>query len=231
MQANNHSASAGAELNCILKKHRAYKDLRPSHACFLYERFIQYANYAYSNYLHEDYPPGTKLYFDRSDVYTLVEQAWKRKVYFRVFHKGVDGMNEIKEVALYCFWILKLQPFYVDSGDCASDLNAKMARYILVLGAILYAVEMNAKRIKRAKANRQVKADLLFVNTEDRVMGALLYSFRYRDWSKEAIMDLCEGLITTATVPVGEWEPDLSKVHSATPELSKRRSSTKGNPK
>jgi hypothetical protein len=217
MKTNKSSTSAGAKLNSILKKHKVYEDLRPDHIKFLYEKFVWYANYAYSNYLFDDYPIGTELCFHRKDVYTLVEQVWKRRVYFRVFHKDVHGMNEIKEVALYCFWILKLQPFYVKTDDYMSRLNAKMALYILLIGTILYTKKMNARNIRGAIANKKAKASLLIVNTEDSVMDALFYSFRFRDWSKEALMDLCEGLILAPYKALADWKPDFGRVGSAKP--------------
>jgi hypothetical protein len=140
-------------------------------------------------------------------------------------------MNEIKEVALYCFWILKLQPFYVKTDDYMSKLNAKMALYILLVGAILYAKKMNTRCVKNARAKKKPKASLLIVNTEDSIMDTLFYSFRFRDWSKEALIDLCEGLILPSTTSTGTWEPDLSRVHSAAPEPSKQGPSTKGTAK
>lgn len=191
------------ELNGVLVKYSVYEDLAPIQAKYLYERFIERAKSTYLVRLSKNYPKGAQLYFHNKDVYTLVEQVWKRKVYFRVFHKDVDGMNELKETALYCFWVLKLQPFYIyGSDDSMNKLNAQMALYILIAGALAYAKDMNAKNITNARAKKLTSAQVLSLNMNNSIFGDLYYSFQFRDWSKEALMDLCAGLIVSKEVKV-----------------------------
>jgi hypothetical protein len=86
-------------------------------------------------------------------------------------------MNELNEVSLLCFWILKLHPFFSDKTQ-SDILNAKIALY-LFLTAVSYTARADGKHI----------------NTGDRLVENLYYALRFRDLSKEAIMALAESLI------------------------------------
>jgi hypothetical protein len=203
MSRNIYSTTFEKQLNEILKTYKVYEDLAPIHAKYLYDEFIERAKSTFLMRLSKDYPRGARLCFRDKDVYTLVEQVWKRKVYFRVFHEDVNGMNELKETALYCFWVLKLQPFYVyGSNDSMNKLNAKMAQYLLIAGVLVYAKDMSAKNMKYARAKKLTKAKKLVLNMNDSIFGDLFYSFQFRDWSKEALMDLCTGLIIFIDIKV-----------------------------
>jgi len=107
----------------------------------------------------------------------IIERIEKRKIYFRVFYDGCK-MGELNEVALLCFWILKLTPFYLE--DIPSNiLNAKIA-----LCLFMKVVHYHSQR---------VGSD--FCLTEN-LMDNIYYAFRFRDLSKEAIMLLAESLIS-----------------------------------
>jgi len=188
------------ELNDILEQYPAYKKLTLDQAKYLYEKFVNHSMDVFSSHLATKYPDGARLCYHGEDIHTLVEQVWKRKIYFSVFHEGVDGMNELKESALYCFWILKLQPFYLYGFDSMSTnkLNAWMALRILIAGALTYTQHMNERIAEKAKEENRVVAPLWVVNDEKNIIEDLFYSFQFRDWSKEAIMDLCAGLIFTS---------------------------------
>jgi hypothetical protein len=108
-------------------------------------------------------------------IHEIAERVEKRRVYFHIFYDV--NMNELNEVSLLCFWILKLHPFF--SYKIQSDiLNAKIALY-LFLTAVSYTAREGGKHI----------------NTGDRLVENLYYAFRFRDLSKEAIMALAESLI------------------------------------
>ncbi|MDR2591689.1 MAG: hypothetical protein LBC59_02645 [Chitinispirillales bacterium] len=184
------------ELDNVLAKYVVYEDMPPTHAQYLYDKFIERAKSAYLVRVSKNYPKGSQLCSRSKDVYTLVEQVWKRKVYFRVFHKDVDGMNELKETALYCFWVLKLQPFYIyGNSNSMNKLNAQMALNILIAGALAYINDMNDKHKERARLAKHAKTQKLSLNINKSIFDDLFYSFQFRDWSKEALMDLCAGLI------------------------------------
>lgn len=122
-------------------------------------------------------------------VATIIEQVRRRKLYFHIFHK-TNGLNEAKEVALYAFWILKLQPFYWRGRESRlssnSELNAKMAIAFFIMGLDFYAVE----KTKNDKDGKQYKLAI-----SDYIVKNLVHSFVFRDISKEAMMDLAESLI------------------------------------
>ena len=116
--------------------------------------------------------------FCEETLLEIIELVWKRHIYFQVFHE-LDGLNELKEVSLYCFWILKMQPFaWIKSDKPNYKLNSIIALQILTKGLHFYA-EKKGKR----------------VNINKLTFEELYYSFRYRDWSKEAIMDLASCLV------------------------------------
>jgi hypothetical protein len=108
-------------------------------------------------------------------LYEIAERIEKRRVYFHIFYSV--NMNELNEASLLCFWILKLHPFF--SSNVQSDiLNAKIAVY-LIFTAASYSANAGGKHL----------------NTADRLVENLYYSFRFRDLSKEAIMAIAESII------------------------------------
>jgi hypothetical protein len=112
---------------------------------------------------------------DMNILYEIAERIEKRRIYFHIFYDV--NMNELNEVSLLCFWILKLHPFF--SNSVQSDiLNAKIAVY-LVFTAASYSATASNKHL----------------NTADRLVENLYYGFRYRDLSKEAIMAIAESII------------------------------------
>jgi len=110
---------------------------------------------------------------NRSALYEIYTRIEKRRVYFHIYHNGME-MGEINEGALLCFWILKLMP-YQAKGIQTSLLNTKIA-YIAFVNLLHYVA---------SKTNRKV-------NIKKMLMDNVLYAFQYRDLSKEAIMALAE---------------------------------------
>jgi hypothetical protein len=113
---------------------------------------------------------------DKSGLADIVDMVERRRVYLYVFH-GID-MSEYNEIALYCFWILKFQPFYPIGGNkkTASEINAHIA-YSLLSSCVNSARNMKGK-----------PKITLNLNT-------IIHAFRYQDISKEAIMLLMASLI------------------------------------
>jgi len=109
-----------------------------------------------------------------ADIITRVE---KRRVYFYIYHNGLQ-MGELNEGALYCFWILKLVPFKHPKIS-NSTLNTKIACTFFV-NLLYYVAKSTGKHI----------------NINKLLMNNLLYAFKYRDLSKEAIMALAESLLS-----------------------------------
>jgi len=123
----------------------------------------------------------SELKFSRHILYEIFTRIEKRRVYFHIYHKGME-MGEINEGALLCFWILKLMPFQM-KGMATSLLNTKIA-YIVFVNLLHYIVN---KSNKNAGAGAK-----LHINIKKKLMDDLLYAFQYRDLSKEAIMALVE---------------------------------------
>lgn len=71
--------------------------------------------------LVRDFCEGSGLYTYKSvkvDMRTLkdiIVRVHKRKHYFKIFHNEMIT-SEYKETALYCYWILKLRPLWIDPG-------------------------------------------------------------------------------------------------------------------
>jgi len=135
-----------------------------------------------------------EIMVSKNNIIELIELIEKRRIYFRVFYNC--DMNELNEAALFCFWILKLQPFRYDNKDDKDDIerntiNIKIALCIFLHMINFYVGECNNKITKDNKETKKKK----IVNITDDIVSNLLYSFRYRDLSKEALMSLALTLI------------------------------------
>ncbi|GBU20210.1 hypothetical protein R80B4_00086 [Fibrobacteres bacterium R8-0-B4] len=127
-----------------------------------------------------------------SAVDTVIEQVRKQALYFYIYH-GIEELGDLKEAALYCYWILKLQPFYWGKRHESNpnyELNAKVALRFFVEGVNTYIADETAKA---AKNGVKVKFG---INMDDKIFQNLYYSFRFMDWNEESLVDLAESLIT-----------------------------------
>lgn len=102
-----------------------------------------------------------------------------RKLYFRVFHANMVP-NEYKHIiGLSGFWILKLRPFWIQTQKDDSDEVLRLATWLneeIVLHMVCSLL-------------KEYNPDF-FNNGHDlceSYCNELLYSFRYRDLSKEAM--------------------------------------------
>jgi hypothetical protein len=109
-------------------------------------------------------------------MYEIIERVEKRRIYFHIYYNGCK-MGELNEGALMCFWIIKLNPFYLN-GVSINILNAKIA-LCLFLNVLHYHTQK--ENIK--------------LNITEKMINDIYYAFRFRDLSKEAIMILTESLI------------------------------------
>ena len=127
-----------------------------------------------------------KLYIDEKTVMAVISKVDQRKKYFEYFHKL--EMSEYKEAALICFWYMKLKPICVHSKqqsvrECGAfeAINEKLAVYYII------------KTLKRMlKLNRK---DIKIIDSlPEKYLQELIYSFAYRDISKEALILLVESI-------------------------------------
>jgi hypothetical protein len=157
----------------------------------------------------------TNLAYEEDVIIEIVERVRMRKLYFYIYHDIVppDDSNELKEAALYAFWILKLHPFrwkaeYQGPRERPIpnyELNARVALGLFLRGLRLYADS------KTQLAKDAGQSDSFVVSVErssSSVIQTLYYSFRYRDWSKEALMDMAEAMIISADNGQQEGPPE-----------------------
>ena len=103
----------------------------------------------------------------------VIERVEKRRVYFHIFHNGCE-MGELNEGALFCFWIVKLHPFYHPKID-SNILNAKIAICLFVNAIYYHSVKIKQER-----------------KIPEHFISDLYYSLVYRDISKESLMILAD---------------------------------------
>ena len=107
------------------------------------------------------------------DIVTRVDQ---RKDYYHYFHKIDDGhLIEFKEVALECFWIVKFKPFLMASPS--ANLYGWENEFF-ALRRILSILHKEMPRLNRK-----------FRYPSEQFLANFAYSLKYRDISKEAMID------------------------------------------
>lgn len=118
-------------------------------------------------------------------VFQIVTKVDQRKKYFAYFHH-LD-ISDFKELALYCFWIIKTQPLYCKKDNLSEkeeiefeSLNEKFALYYLI---------KKFRSLANGNANTLEKINSFF---SKQYIYELVYSFTYRDISKEAMILLVE---------------------------------------
>jgi hypothetical protein len=125
--------------------------------------------------------PKDRLAVSNECIIDIIDMVEKRRVYFHIFH-GIE-MSEWNEAALYCFWILKLQPFSEVSRNNiparqSNEVNASIAIRLMRLAIV---------RIKEDTKSKKLNKGNIFSNIK--------HAFRYRDMSKEAVMALFECML------------------------------------
>lgn len=120
-----------------------------------------------------------KFKINISALKDIVIRIDERKLYFYIYHNRMKP-NECKMLSLFIYWTLKLRPFWFledkDDSDFASTVNEKFCAYVFI---------QVLQIIKPQKCLTVAKSGFL---TE------LVYSFRYRDLSKESlylVFDAC----------------------------------------
>lgn len=120
-----------------------------------------------------------KINYNIPTIRDIIVRIDMRRMYFEIYHDHMD-INEYKlNNGLMIFWIIKLHPFWIDVSEDDSDDLIKQAANINEQIALHIAVsllrEYNPKFFEKGK-------DLMQAYCHE-----LLYSFRYRDLSKESL--------------------------------------------
>jgi hypothetical protein len=137
---------------------------------------------------------------DEFVVAEIVERVRMRKLYFYIYHDiaSVDNVDEIKIASLYAFWTLKFHPFFWKDGYTSKchksgyEINAKVALNLFLSGVKLYA---DAKTKAARKSGQSITYTVSFTREDTAAINDLYYSFCYRDWSKESLMDFAKSLV------------------------------------
>ena len=108
----------------------------------------------------------------------VVLRVDKRRQYFLYFHNKT-AINEYKLIALYVFWILKLRPFWIAIDDSDDDEFIDFATRINEN----ISLHMFLSIVNNFNASFYMQGADLVKDYADELM----YSFRYRDISKEAM--------------------------------------------
>jgi len=186
-------------------KYRKFRRDDPDDRATAQTLFSEFLDACYATDLLKGEIEKTNLTYEKDVIIEIVERVRMRKLYLYIYHDIMppDDSNELKEAALYAFWILKLHPFrwkteYQGSRECPMsnyELNARVALGFFLRGLRLYA-DGKTQLAKEAGQNNSFIVSVERSSSE--VIQNLYYSFRYRDWSKEALMDMAEGMIISA---------------------------------
>lgn len=124
------------------------------------------------------------LFVNEDAVLSVITKVDQRKEYFKFFH-GLN-MSEYKEAALIAFWYIKLRPINLRSKEFAEKslkeydaINEKLAVYYILktLRIMLY---------NNGKSPNELDS------LSKKYINELIYTFTYRDISKEALIMLIE---------------------------------------
>lgn len=126
------------------------------------------------------------IYINENTVMAVIAKVDQRKRYFKYFH-GLN-MSEYKEVALICFWYIKLRPICMASKEASiksekayDSINEKLAVYYLLS---TFRCMLEEAKLPTQQIDRLPK----------KYLNELIYSFTYRDVSKEALILLVESI-------------------------------------
>lgn len=131
--------------------------------------------------LLRDFCEGSGLYsYDEvvanmESLKDIIVRVHKRKHYFKVFHNEMNT-SEYKETALYCYWILKLRPLWIHPENERSErINENFALHLYI------------SLLKKYNGDFSVKDGINRMHIRE-----LLYSFRFRDLTKESMILMLE---------------------------------------
>lgn len=127
----------------------------------------------------------SSIIINENVLFQIISKVHQRKEYFIFFHK-LD-MSDFKEMALNCFWIIKLKPISVQQETIVIEKRLDLS-FINEKFAIFYLIKKFRSLIDDNEMSQE-KLDLFF---NEKYVYELLYSFEYRDISKEALILLVE---------------------------------------
>ena len=122
-----------------------------------------------------DLYPYEAVKTDMKALRDIIVRVHKRKHYFKIFHNEMIT-SEYKETALYCYWFIKLRPLWIDPGNIGSErINEKFALHLYV------------SLLKKYNDSFSEEDGINKMHIRE-----LLYSFRFRDITKESMILMLE---------------------------------------
>ena len=125
------------------------------------------------------------VFLDDNALFQIISKVNQRKQYFVFFHQ-LD-ISDFKEVALNCFWFLKLKPISLQkdllSVEQRFELSAINEKFVV------YYLIKEFRALSDTLEKPQEEIDAFF---DEEYIYELVYSFMYRDISKEALILLVE---------------------------------------
>ena len=154
-----------------------------SRSGYLQQLFTGFVNLHPGNFI-------SNVQIDMDCVRDCVLRVQQREYYFKTFHDMPSGLSEIKRIALYCYWILKYRPFFLNfkaisqPEDGYSELQNHRKKYFLERFCI-YLLTMQIRRLYKGVMRLPLFGDGI---------NDLVYSLRHHDITKEALTELFEML-------------------------------------
>lgn len=119
------------------------------------------------------------FFVHENNLQEVIYRIDKRKVYYKVFH-NLSEINELKQVALQCYWINTLKPFMV--------VNPKAAIYNSPNE--LFSVYLIISVVRRLYQYRYPNKDFKYPSKKR--IADMVYNFKYCDLSREATIAFVE---------------------------------------
>jgi len=129
------------------------------------------------------YPSNIKYFVSKSDLIDMIIRVDKREVYFHYFHNKME-INERKKAALYAYWILKFKPFRIiedryEDVERENTVNEAFAIY-MICSVLFFSRKLTLTSEKKETFYKK-----------------LMYAFRFRNISIDAMLLLVEAINTT----------------------------------
>lgn len=152
-----------------------YSSLFPNEVRKRYDTILMLWN----NFLEAVGEPDLLYYINKQNLYEVIKRQDKRMYYYRIFH-NLDYPCEYKFMAIECFWIITLKPFFVPDENSAiySCANEQFSLY-LILSLIRGVMDIHKKDVK-------------FIQPTAERMKEILYDFKYCSLSREAMISFVE---------------------------------------
>ena len=110
----------------------------------------------------------------------------KRRDYFAIFHDKTE-INEIKEAALWAYWVLKFKPIRVKQDTLKQLAVEDQARLVHINESFAFFLIFSA--VKAVAKKRKVE-----FKVHQRYIEKINYAFRYWHLNKSALMLIAESL-------------------------------------